>query len=252
MFLFSVHPATDRHSCQFYTLPCLECRVTHALRKSTSFLSAWLIRHRRQRCLQLVLWAFRDADNDTQFSKTLPLLRELVSLGGDINSAPRSWGFESRPPLLNAMELGMLAAAQVLLELGADENVKDPRSGASGLHLAKSAQAVQLMVQHGADVEARNHEGLTPLMAQCKQASSDEELLRALITAGGQVNAVDLQTRTSLHIACVYDNVAAARVLLDAGADAKAADFRTYTPLVLAAISDARACTELMKNFQLA
>lgn len=57
---------------------------------------------------------------------------------------------------------------QLFVSLGADSNYSDPQTGCVPLHLAVSARneaLVKYLLQLGADKQAKNHDGLTPLQA---------------------------------------------------------------------------------------
>ncbi len=75
-------------------------------------------------------------------------------------------------------EVSTSQAVQLLLEHGADPNVKDS-SGSTPLHRMASYGAVpmvKLLLEHGADVTARNNRGLTPV--QVAREAEVVDLLR--------------------------------------------------------------------------
>ena len=97
-----------------------------------------------------------------------------------------------------------------------------------GVSQGKSAQA---LLDHGAEVNARNQAGATALM----WASPDIEKLRRLIDHGANVNARSETDRTALLVASSYPGtVGALQLLLDHGADLRAEDRGGSTALALA------------------
>ena len=76
---------------------------------------------------------------------------------------------------------------------------------------------VTLLLEQGADVNARNAFGLTPLHKAAKH--SQIELVRALLLKGADVDPRDKQGYTPLMRAVQYGDAFIAQVLLDEGAD---------------------------------
>ncbi|XP_024909615.1 ankyrin repeat and SOCS box protein 6 [Cynoglossus semilaevis] len=96
---------------------------------------------------------------------------------------------------------GLVSAAQILLRYGASLNFEDPVSYYNPLHIAvlqNRADMVKLLVGHGADVEKRDriHES-SPLDLATEEA---ERLpcLQALLDLGADVNARDKYGKTPL------------------------------------------------------
>ena len=85
------------------------------------------------------------------------------------------------------------------------------RRPASG---TRTTDPVRLLLRRGADVNAHNRSGLTPL--HLVAAAGARDLMRTLIDHGADVNAADTHGQTPLHMA---RDAAALEVLLDAGAD---------------------------------
>ena len=124
-------------------------------------------------------------------------------------------------PLFQAIQKNDEAAVKrVLTDANAQDAEGTPALMAAVLYA--SADCVKLLLDHGADANARNAAGATALM----WATPDLAKVKLLVAAGADVNArsTNLQ-RTPLLIAASYPgSVEVLRVLLDHGADIHAKD----------------------------
>uniref|UniRef100_A0A8C3TEB6 Neurogenic locus notch homolog protein 1 n=1 Tax=Chelydra serpentina TaxID=8475 RepID=A0A8C3TEB6_CHESE len=127
-------------------------------------------------------------------------------------------------------------AAKRLLEASADANIQD-NMGRTPLHAAVSADAqgvFQILIRNRAtDLDARMHDGTTPLILAARLAV--EGMLEDLINCHADVNAVDDLGKSALHWAAAVNNVEAAMVLLKNGANKDMQNNKEETPLFLAA-----------------
>ncbi len=97
-------------------------------------------------------------------------------------------------PLHFACEANQLAVAQVLLESGADVGVVTSDWQASPLHLAlsgnpKAVLMVALLLRSGADPNAKNRDGVSPLMLAVDL--NDKLSVRALVKCGAETDGQD-------------------------------------------------------------
>ncbi|HEY2773530.1 MAG TPA: ankyrin repeat domain-containing protein [Candidatus Binatia bacterium] len=167
----------------------------------------------------------RDADLLLECEKgNAEEVKKLLANGIDANAA-RSTG---------ATALGYAIAgrhadvAALLLEFKADPNKTS--AGLAPLVMAAEngdVATVQLLLQHGAKVDAPLHavdeqlkarEGDTALMAAASQTGAPA-VVRALLAAGADINARAANGKTALIQAVAADNVAVLKALLEAKPD---------------------------------
>uniref|UniRef100_A0A671QBF0 Neurogenic locus notch homolog protein 1 n=1 Tax=Sinocyclocheilus anshuiensis TaxID=1608454 RepID=A0A671QBF0_9TELE len=127
-------------------------------------------------------------------------------------------------------------AAKRLLESCADANVQD-NMGRTPLHAAVAADAqgvFQILIRNRAtDLDARMHDGTTPLILATRLAV--EGMVEDLINCHADPNAIDDSGKSALHWAAAVNNVDAAIVLLKNGANKDLQNNKEETPLFLAA-----------------
>uniref|UniRef100_A0A9J7ZWX9 Neurogenic locus notch homolog protein 1 n=1 Tax=Cyprinus carpio carpio TaxID=630221 RepID=A0A9J7ZWX9_CYPCA len=127
-------------------------------------------------------------------------------------------------------------AAKRLLESCADANVQD-NMGRTPLHAAVAADAqgvFQILIRNRAtDLDARMHDGTTPLILATRLAV--EGMVEELINCHADPNAIDDSGKSALHWAAAVNNVDAAVVLLKNGANKDLQNNKEETPLFLAA-----------------
>lgn len=125
-----------------------------------------------------------------------------------------------------------------LIKAGAEVDAKD-HQGNTPLHssvwIEHNSKILKILINHGADVDCKNLRGETPL--HCAAESSNRETIEYLLSRGAQVNARDRLGRTPLHVvARLNDGVShleEAEVLLRYGADVGAKNNEGTTPLQL-------------------
>ncbi|KAL1892390.1 hypothetical protein Sste5346_007128 [Sporothrix stenoceras] len=133
-----------------------------------------------------------------------------------------------------ASYFGLYCVVELLLVNGADVEAKD-LYGWTPLSLAAAGgyEAVtRLLLDKGADVEA-NSNIMTPLSLAA--AGGYEAVVRLLLDKGADVEAKDHDGQTPLSLAADRGYEAVARLLLDKGADVEAKGENGWTPLSIAA-----------------
>jgi len=136
--------------------------------------------------------------------------------------------------LYNAIRTNNLAQLDSLTKDRANANLKDDR-GITPLMLAAvagSREAMKLLIDRGAEVNAKNAFDSTALM----WSATDLEKTRLLLDAHADPNIVSKAGRTALLIAAMSDRSAAiVKLLIAKGADTKAVDRAQFTALAAAA-----------------
>ncbi len=202
----------------------------------------------------------------------------LVSAGADVNK----WDFWGQTPLYMAIDMNTLPrggradlpsednttglqVAEMLLKAGADPNIQlklrppyrnvpfdrggDPvlGTGATPLVLAAKvgdAEAVKLLLKHGARLDIATSSGITPLMAAAgmghgfnptrgrfKTDAQAAECLRLLKEAGGDINGRNRTGLTALHSAASLGWDETVKTLAGFGAELEAVDAKGLAPI---------------------
>ena len=140
-------------------------------------------------------------------------------------------GKRDQTPLHNVVlwsHNSVVDAVQFLLTHGADVNARRSGDLCTSLHLAANngeLRVTQLLLDHSADVDSRNSKGQTPLHLVSRLEMSLNErnrpgVVRLLIMRGANVNAQDMTRATPLHYASHRGRLEVVHVLLDYGAKA--------------------------------
>ncbi|KAL3457250.1 ankyrin repeat-containing domain protein [Aspergillus heterothallicus] len=186
----------------------------------------------------------------------------LLSLGVDSNQLVHIYGSGNAAPLHEAAEQGYLNIANILLEHGADVNVRRPYTNPqTPLDVAASRghfQMVRFLLLRGADIHAENliahaassgnvdlvrflldHGAIInggrynsqPSLAWAEW-DRNHAMLKLLLERGADPNEVGYgYAMTPLHLAAMYGDVAAVQMLLHYGADVNLRDSRDFVPL---------------------
>ena len=134
------------------------------------------------------------------------------------------------------MPEGNIDAINVLLRAGADPNISDATCNTC-LHQAVRAgcnkQVLQVVIDHGADVNAVNNEGTSALLVACD--IGQRECVNVLLRAGADTTIADVSDDTCLHkvLNRECDNETL-QMLLDRGAPVNATNKKHQTAYMLA------------------
>ena len=189
-------------------------------------------------------------------------VQAIIDHGADVNAVNN----RGQTALWFACIDGQDSIVKVLMDTGADPSIVDKYRDSclhAAIHGQCSTETIQKIIDHGADVNAVNNDGATPLLLACSkaQAESAELLLNVgadpniadgdgdasilsaidgycsvntmhkLIANGANVNATNNKGLTALLKACSYGQMDVVKVLLEAGADPTIVDDVHYSSL---------------------
>jgi len=196
------------------------------------------------------------------------MMKVLLDAGADVNTLDAA----NETPLMAAARVGKLDAVRVLMERGATIDTKDPQFEQTALMIAvreNHPQVVKLLVELGANVNARTRVGITPPfilpnsvpgfghgigivrggspdrgrraptpggLSPLQYAARDGRLetVKILLAAGADINAVEANNITPLVTAISNNHPDVAIYLVEQGADVKKVDWYGRTALFTA------------------
>jgi ankyrin repeat protein len=131
----------------------------------------------------------------------LDLIRLSLGYGADVNRRDE----KKQTPLLLAMRQGSSKLVKILLENGADSNAKND-NGKTSLHMLSghlmneedAVDRARLLLEHGAEVNIRDNDNQTPLLLAMGRDLF--KLVRTLIEHGADADAANNGSKTPLHI----------------------------------------------------
>ncbi|MDQ1470141.1 MAG: hypothetical protein QOJ99_1621 [Bryobacterales bacterium] len=148
-------------------------------------------------------------------------------------------------PLHHAVGFAPPATVKLLLDKGADVNAKNRRAS-TPLHWAIPDEAkVRLLMERGANINAKQADGRTPLYIAASSAN-DNAILRLLLEKGADPNLATANGQTPLMVASGRGDVEAMRLLIDKKADVQARSGTGATALMGASGSRIPRAVELL------
>ena len=174
----------------------------------------------------------------------------LLAYHADPNPPVISHPFPSQapdPPLQSAAELGNRQLASILITAGARVNEKGPE-GRTALHCANGQlDVIHLLIDKGADMNARDGEGVSPLDEAVWYGSLDTVAL--LLAHGARLNERETKTSaTPINEAAYKGHVQLVQYLLQFKPDLEIPDKHGYRPLDNAIRMGKEDCALLLLN----
>lgn len=140
--------------------------------------------------------------------------KRCIEKGANVNY---KYARDDTTALHKAVELEHIECVKILLEAGADINIKDINESAP-LHFARSVSCLELLLKNkNIQIDIRNNAGKTPL--QIASARGDIECIKMLLQHGADINNKDDSGCAPLHFAILNDKEDSVKVLLHYGAD---------------------------------
>ncbi|KAG0297050.1 Glycerophosphocholine phosphodiesterase [Linnemannia gamsii] len=215
------------------------------------------------------------------------LLRDLKTSGEFVDfSSPYWFDTDGFTPLIYAVSRGHAAVVKVLIEEGDIKDVDaianmfvttpsipkimpstpmtvlNPLVGSEvNLHAAYTytplsiacrlghVEAVRLLIQYGADLDAQDEDGESCLIIAAK--NGHVECVELLIAGAKKGANLELRERfygwTALHLAAIENHPGVVKVLLEAGANPDAFDFSSWTPHEHAVFAANNVCAALLR-----
>lgn len=156
---------------------------------------------------------------------------------------------DGRTALHRAVEKNNLEALKTLLDLGASPNYKDAR-GLTPLYYTvvhnADPQLTELLLHDHAQPGTADPQGWQEVHQACKHGLVQH--LEHLLFYGADMNARNASGNTPLHVCAVNDQESCARVLLFRGADPAALNFANQNPYQVAVIAGNLALADVIKN----
>jgi ankyrin repeat protein len=176
----------------------------------------------------------------------LSTVQDLLSYGANVNAADNNgW-----TPLMCAAENGHLMAIQALLSApGIDIDAKSPDGDAALILAAQNGndEAVKALINKGANVNAANNNGWTPLMSAAQHGHLTT--IQILLSAKG----IDIDTKnsdgaTALILAAANGKDDIVKELINNGADVNITDNNGRTPQMWALQGGHQTTAQILLN----
>ena len=185
----------------------------------------------------------RDKDGNTPLcfaaeNKNSAVVQVLLAAGAELEVRGKS----GRTPLYWATYNENSAVIQALIDAGADPKARNawegtPLHGATYAVQRESGSGAQsILLAVGAELEARDKDGNTPLHRAAAKYNENPAVVQVLLAAGAELEVRDKDGNTPLHRAADQnESSAVVQVLLAAGAELEVRDKDGNTPLHWAA-----------------
>ena len=168
------------------------------------------------------------------------VVRLLLDQAADIGAVSANGDFDSTA-VAQAFRWDHMETAKVLLERGAGANSRyDQSSEGTLLHAVarftgwkSQAPNIDLLLEKGADLEAKDGDGRTPLLVAVRRTNLNT--IKYLLERGADLEAKDSRGQTALVLAVQNSALETMNLLLAQGADLETEDIRGRTPLIVAA-----------------
>ncbi|MCR4623430.1 MAG: ankyrin repeat domain-containing protein [Alphaproteobacteria bacterium] len=163
------------------------------------------------------------------------LMHDLVKLLLKFDADVKASNDRGITALHLAAQEGYAEIAELLIKHGANVNAES-EDGRTPLFFAENVKTAELLIEHGADIYWKNRNGDTALLSVLKNERIQIEkyyLVKRLLKSGADVNASN-RGITALHLAAQEGYVEIAELLIKYGANVNASDDNGNTALLFA------------------
>ncbi len=196
----------------------------------------------------------------------LPLVKLLLDKKAD----PSTQAADGRTPLIHAVNNEHFEVVDLLLARGADVNAAEKKGNTALIRAAqgcapdeqeltggkssrpghtktcpkKMLALVKTLLAKGANVNARNQEGFTPVLAAI--ANDQRDIAKVILEKKPDLSGTLARKRTALMIAAAMGYTDIVKLMVEAGADLKAKDYEGTTALQAAKTNGHRDVVEIL------
>lgn len=140
-------------------------------------------------------------------------IEKLIKQGADLNIM----AYNDGSVLHRAVKNGDIEQASLLIEMGAQAMAKRVSDSKAPIHLARTKDMAELLLQNGADIDDLDGYKKTALHQVVKEGY--KKMVDFYLSKGAKVDTRDTSGQTPFETACIEGNADIAEKLLEKGAD---------------------------------
>ena len=159
-------------------------------------------------------------------------VRSLLDQGAD----PNSYDEDGDHLLMFAALYSSADCMQLLIEKGSNVNARNKIDETALMWAVHDLLKLKLLIQHGADVNARAKSGNTPLLITAV-GHGNYEAIKLLLDKGADVSVLNNRKENALIRAALFSDTATVSLLLNKGIDINALSSDSTTALLNAALN---------------
>jgi ankyrin repeat protein len=143
----------------------------------------------------------------------LDVVKLLIENGADVNLKGEAW----YGPLHAAAAKGHIEVVKILLENGADVNIFHQNKPLHNAAMNGHIEVAEILLANGADINAKGTDEAAPLHTAV--SNNQLAMVKWLLSKGANVNPIAAYGCTPLHSAARRNNVEIGKILLEHGTD---------------------------------